>query len=355
MKKVILHSGILLVLVVLLNQLGIHSGKVYKDGASIVCEQKRIAIRENKWEIPDGKKTVLYFGASDVLSALVPEVFDSTLNNKTYSLNLALPALPIGPYYHALLDYLENNDPPDYIIMTYHVANEPVLLFDSYANQGIDFPGEVVSYFLYHNGSKNQTINYLLPCHVYRKPMFKFLYNSVAYPSDIEEKRKQNNAIIRKMIEDRGYYFIKEQSRFPEGKLPADYKEKSDCPEYEMKIYEPDGDVFVEKFFNLTKKHNVKVLLISHPARKGKYKQFDELPKVLKELSAKYDHIYFSRNWELPFYENRYFSDPLHLNEKGAMRFTKDIAFQFEKIFNANEPLLTNNKNTGASDSLTNN
>lgn len=341
MKRLYQHAFVILLLIVLFNQLAIHSGKIYKDGASIVCEQKRLAVRNDQWQIPNEKATVLYFGASGILSALIPEVFDSMMEHRTYSLNLALPALPIGPYYHCLLDYMENNPPPEYIIMAYHVDTEPILLFDTYANQGIDFPGEVISYF-FNRGDKNQTLNYLLPFHVYKDPIFKYLYNSAFNPSDIQETRSENNQIVSKMLGDRGYYFIMEQSKFPDGRLPDDYSEESDCSDCEMKMYDPESDVYVDKFFSLTREYDIQVLLVSHPVREGKYGQFEETPEPIRKLQNMYNNVSIpSEGWKIPFFENKYFSDPHHLNKSGAEKFSREIADLFREVYGEDSLLLT--------------
>jgi hypothetical protein len=343
MKKYVTHIVIGIVLIVLLNQLAIRSARIYKDGASIVCEQKRLAVREQKWSVPEDKINVLYFGASGILSAIIPEVFDSLMENQTHSLNLALPALPIGPYYHYLLDFLDHNPPPDYIIMTYHVDGEPMLLTETYGNQGIDFPDELLSYFI-HRKDKNQIVNYLLPIHVYREPVFKYLYYSLFDPLHIQRTQRRNNRIVAEMIEDRGYYFIREQSRFPGGKLPENFRAESDCPDCQKKLYDPEIDVYVDKFFNLTQKLDIEVLLIMHPVREGAYKQFDSTPEPVKKLLSQYENISIPSKLELPFYENKYFSDPHHLNNQGAIRFTSEIAETFSSIYNFDYQLTEANK-----------
>ncbi|MFO8234683.1 MAG: hypothetical protein R6U04_04660 [Bacteroidales bacterium] len=333
MKKLFLHIGIGIVIIIALNQLAIHSARVYKDGASIICEQKREAVRHNRWKIPDEKPTILFFGASEILSSVVPAVFDSTLNHSVYSLNMALPALPIGPYYHYLLDYLEQNAPPDYIVMTYHVDSEPILLFNSYANQGINFPREFVSYFL-NRKDKNQVVNYLLPFHVYRNAIFEFISTSIFNPEDINQTKENNREIVDRMIDARGYYFIREQARFPEGRLPEDYSKETDCPDCEMVIYDPDGDVFVDKFFKLTGELDIQVLLIPYPVREGTYKQFDTVPEIIRKLENKFSHVSLpKKGWKIPFYENRYFADPYHLNQEGAEKFSIQTAEHFREIF----------------------
>ncbi len=345
MKKLFIHAGIGLVLLVLLNQLAIRTAAVYKDGASIVCEKKREAVRKNVWKMPEEKDVVLYFGASGILSALIPRVFDSIMENRTYSLNLGLPALPIGTYFHYLLDFLENNPPPEYIVMTYHIDGEPVMLPDTYGNQGVCFPKEIFSYLLYSE-DKNQIINFLLPLHVYNKYIFKYLYNKLFNPSDIEKIKKRNEKIIKSIIADRGFwfYFIKEESRFPEGRLPEDYKEYSDCPDCLKKIYDPEEDIFVDKFFNLIEKYDIEVFLVSHPVRIGSYKQFSSIPAPIKKLMNKYKNIAISpEGWKLPFYQNKYFVDHHHLNKDGAFVYTQKIAQEFNRIYKVDK-VKTENK-----------
>jgi hypothetical protein len=335
MKKLLLHALIGIILLVLLNQLAIYSGSIYKDGASIICEAKREAVRSGKIGYQQGKTNVLFMGASGMLAGLNPEVFDSAFHDSVYSVNMALPALPIASNYHYLKDYLANNPAPQYIIMPLHLTFEPFLLFDTYANQGLNFPDELLSYFWNVEG-KNQVVNYLLPIHVYRASVFKYLKNRIMNPKDINQTRQRNNQIIEKMIAQKGYYFIQEQSKFPEGSLPEDYTAPSDCDTCIKQMPNPFSDPYVEKFFDLTEKKNIQVMLVTYPMRRGSLAQYPETPKQLKDLTKNYSHVSLPpEGWQIPFYDNRYFSDPHHLNIEGSTDYTKRIANSFrEKYFN---------------------
>ncbi len=333
MKKLLLHSLIGIILLVLLNQLAIYSGSIYKDGASIICEAKREAVRSGKIGYQKGKTNVLFMGASGMLAGLNPEVFDSIFQDSIHSVNMALPALPIASNYHYLKDYLAYNPAPQYIIMPLHLTSEPFLLFETYANQGLNFPDELVSYFFNVEG-KNQVVNYLLPIHVYRASVYKYLKNRIINPQDISHTRKRNEQIVDSMIAQKGYYFIQEQSKFPEGRLPEDYTAPTDCDTCIKQMPNPFSDPYVEKFFDLTEKKNIQVMLVTYPMRRGSLAQYTETPQPLIDLTEKYPHIALPpEGWKIPFYDNRYFSDPHHLNVQGSNDYTQKIAHSFRNRF----------------------
>ncbi|MFO7939143.1 MAG: hypothetical protein R6U66_05280 [Bacteroidales bacterium] len=333
MKKLLLHSLIGIILLVLLNQLAIYSGSIYKDGASIICEAKREAVRTEEIGYQKGKTNVLFMGASGMLAGVNPEVFDSIFQDSIYSVNMALPALPIASNYHYLKDYLANNPAPQYIIMPLHLASTPFLLFDTYANQGLNFPNELVSYFFNVKG-KNQVVNYLLPIHVYRASVFKYLKNRIVNPEDIERTRRRNKQIVEKMIAQKGYYFIQEQAKFPDGRLPEDYTAPTDCDTCIKQMPNPFSDPYVEKFFDLTEKKNIQVMLVNYPQRRGSSAQYTETPEQLIQLTKIYAHVSLPpEGWKIPFYDNRYFSDPHHLNIQGSNDYTRKIAHSFRKRY----------------------
>jgi len=333
MKKIAIHSLLGIILLILLNQLAIHSAKIYKDGASIICEAKRKAVRNGQIHHERDKTNVLFMGASGMLAGLNPQVFDSLFNYQVNSINMALPALPIASYYHYLKDYLDNNPAPAYIIMTLQVEGEPFLLFNTYANQGINFPDELLSYF-WNRKDKNQVLNYLLPVHVYRNAVFQFLSNGLLAPEDITETRQRNQHIIEQMVANKGYYFIQEQAKFPNGQLPNDYSEPGDCDTCLKPIIDPFTDPYVDKFFTLTQQQGIEIMLVTYPTREGKIAQYRKTPAIINRLVQAYPNISLPpEGWKFHFYANRFFSDPHHLNKAGSDDYTKAIATRFKQVY----------------------
>jgi hypothetical protein len=334
MKKLIIGTLVGIAILILTNIFSIKAGSIYKDGASIICEQKRLFVRNEVFTHTPNKQNVLYFGASDILAGLIPSVFDSVLANETSSLNLSLPALPIGPAYHTLLEYLERNPTPDYIILALHIDGEPGGLHNTYGNQGINFPSEFFNYLRYRD-DRNQIINYLLPSHVYSNFIFQYAYDGIFNRENIEYLKERNQGHVDKMKEQLGYYFIMEQSTFPEGRLPVDYVAPGDCDTCQKEFLPVESDYFIRQFFNLTADLNIPVLLIETPTRAGSYAQYNDVPPTIAQIESEYENVVYNKDagWKLKFYDNKYFADQWHLNYDGAVMYTKDVAKEFAEMF----------------------
>lgn len=315
----------------------IEVSKIYKDGASIICEQKREMVRKRVLAPKKGGENVLVMGNSSILAAFVPAVFDSLLQYHYYSINLGLPAAPLVMNYFTLQDYLNNNDAPDYILLNLNIYNEKWYGgFPKYGLQGVSSLAEIYSY--YTNLSDKKIVrNFFFPCNIYLKPIVKYCYNSIFNRNDFLATRQKNRTIIEKMGNNRGYYFIREQALFPDEKLPDNFHEGLH-PELEMVIGDPFQDPYVQKFFDLAKEQKIKVLLIHSPFRFGRLKQFSSLPDYYEAVLAKYDNVFVAKNgWKFKYYQNSFFSDQVHMNFEGAVKYTKDIAKEFREVFGGND------------------
>ncbi|MFC2081154.1 hypothetical protein ACFLR8_02985 [Bacteroidota bacterium] len=305
-------------------------GKDFKDGASIICESKREAVRSGTLHYDTNEIKVIFLGASDILSGIIPSIFDSLSNNRISSVNLALPALPIGPNYFCLLDYLEKNSPPDYAIITLRLDDpSDRALFDFYANQGIAFPRELLSYAIIRK-DRNVILNYLLPCNMYSSVLLKSLKTILLSRSEIRNIRKRNSMLVEQMIEEKGYYFIKEQGKFPDGILPDIYTNPDDAPDQ----YRPVGDLedpYLHKFLKFTQQQQIEVLITNYPLRVNSNKPFERIPNELTNMCLEYPHVtLLTKSWISDPYPNKLFSDPKHLNMDGAKHYTTQVYKEFE-------------------------
>ncbi|MCP4155011.1 MAG: hypothetical protein GY757_45225, partial [bacterium] len=233
-KKIILLVFLVVLVVSALNVLGVKAGSIYKDGASIICESKRELARtgpgpniesgaKDKAAINKGKSpmTLLVMGTSRIMAGIRPRVFDKLSGGTTLTTNFALPALPIGVYYFLLKDYLKTNPPPGTILLELKTITG-MTLFHRYANQGISGFGELLSYML-NISDKNVAANYFLPIRMYKYYIPKYLRNKLRHPAVLAKNGKRNGDIVKKMLEDRGYFFIAEQALFPDKRLPEGY------------------------------------------------------------------------------------------------------------------------------------
>ncbi len=344
-----------------------------------VVSYKRKWVESKKIRKQEGKELVFFFGDSLILTGIIPEVFDKKNSDSTYSYNLALPALPLAPHYFMLKDYLKSNVPPGYIIMTLNAGGFKNNLFPIYAVQGAEF-FEILQYsFLRKDFSVLE--KYFLPSKAYNREIgiyfgskiFKALPVKIkegilkeyinnlrkneSYPHDWEkvfniqyiapEKFKERMAAA--LADSRGYYYLSEQAIIG-GRLPVDYKPAEGVSDMnagnnrdnfkEENLYETFSakeDPFIEKFFRLTSEYNIKVILIGGYnlglSENVSYQQENDVLKLWKELRLRYKNICFADNGFLPkSYAPSFFSDPKHLNENGAVRYTAEVADEFKKI-----------------------
>ena len=91
---------------------------VTEDGTKQVVRCKRQWARGD-WIVKEaaGRDIVLFLGNSKVSAGIVPELFDRVNGGRLISFNMALPALPLGPHYFLLKEYLRHNPAPKYIVM----------------------------------------------------------------------------------------------------------------------------------------------------------------------------------------------------------------------------------------------
>lgn len=326
---------LLAVLILVLNYLGIKASSIYKDGAALVCETKRQMIRSGAIHYEKNKDNVLFLGTSRILAGMSPTYFDELNGGKTYSYNLALPGLPISSAYFVLQDYIERNPPPQYVVMQLYINRcRSCTLYNYYAIQGLTKPAEIFSLFE-HLTNKSIIFNYIFPFRIYKFHTARYILDSIFMPGRIRSLRKKNNAILNRMIENKGYYFIEEQAVAADNMLPGDFTDESGGESInKASSYDPFMDPYVKMFFDLAYKSGVKVLLIQPAYRENQYLQYEEMPLQYAVLLKQYHNVKIAKEgWKLKFYENRFFSDPTHLNKEGARRFTEEISLEFKEIF----------------------
>jgi hypothetical protein len=335
-KKLSLLVLLLFFVMLGLNWLGNKAGMVYKDGAALVCQTKREMVRRGSVRYKENKINVLFLGTSRILAGIVPALFDGLSGEETYSYNLALPALPISSSYFLLKDWLEKNPAPEYVVMELYINRcRECTLFNYYANQGLVRWGELFSIFR-HSPSKTIIVDFFFPFRMYKFFSVRYIYNSMFHPSRLWQVRAKNRIILERMRKERGYYFIEEQAVSPDNRLPVDFEE-AERPNFPGKKSEfaPFIDPYVERFFDLTAKEGIKVLLIQPAYRKNQLLQNEKIPRQWLEILRRYNHVYASRQgWKLTLYDNQYFSDKTHLNRIGSQEFTRKIYSQFHEVFN---------------------
>lgn len=343
--KLLLFALIGAALLLALKALADRAGNVYKDGAAIVCEHKRLLVRKGMVKYAPGKTNILFMGNSKILAGLIPETFDKLSGGKTYSYNLALPALPIAPLYFTLKDYLKTNRPPDYIIMTLHVdPGTAPGLFDKYAIQGIDFPAELLSY-VNHRKNKTVALNYFIPARIYSQETFQYLIFSLLKRSNIRSTIARNRSTIAQTDSERGYYYITDQALYPGGRLPDNYG-RGTLSLKKHEIFNPYIDPYVKMFFDLCKStRTTKVILIEPPILNNEFEPWSVMPEQYSTLLRDYPGtiLMAPSGWRRKTFPNNQFSDPVHLNRHGATLYTEQIYNEFLQATASPSPTISTN------------
>ena len=97
--------------------------------------------------------------------------------------------------------------------------------------------------------------------------------------------------------------------------------------------FDPFMDPYVEKFFDLAREYNIAVQIIEPPYRVNQFRQYERMPRQYCDILERYKNVVITpRGWKAKFYDNRYFSDLVHLNPEGAERFTAEMAAEFQQI-----------------------
>lgn len=94
---------------------------------------------------------------------------------------------------------------------------------------------------------------------------------------------------------------------------------------------------YAVKLLDLLAENNISVILAQPPMNEATYDNLDEsyvnqYKEYINELCKPYDNVIFED--ELIRYENEYFGDSSHLNEKGAMKFSKEFAKKYSDCTN---------------------
>ncbi len=332
-KKLFLLAVGLVVIILPLNYLGTKAGNIYKDGAALVCQQKRWLIQSGVVSYLPNKKNVLFMGTSRILAGIVPAYFDELSGGQTFSYNLAFPALTISSSYFALKEYLEKNPPPDYILISPEIRRcKTCTVTNYYAVQGVTQPSEIVSLFR-HLQAKSIIINYFFPFRMYKFVAFQFLKDSILQPQSILDLQNKNQVKLATMEADRGYYYIEEQAgQWSEEPIPKSAKA--------TKLglsYDPFVDPYVELFFDLAYQFQIKVMLIQPPFRDNQYLQHNVIPQQYALILKRYSNVRIAHEgWKMKFFNPTLFADLSHLNKQGALLYTATIFKDFSNCYPAN-------------------
>ncbi|MBF0253336.1 MAG: DUF1574 family protein [Candidatus Omnitrophica bacterium] len=344
------------------------------QGARQVVQFKRDIARKQIFTEEDAKdkKIVLFFGNSQISAGIVPGLFDDESGDKTLSFNFALPGTPFAPQFFLFKDYLVNNPSPDYIVMSFddiELSDETSI---SYSVQGASLTEAMKLWIKYRNTEilsqyfipsryhwpriENFFIGKLLEFlpdkirNIHKKGYISKHLKKETYPHDWDQLydsrfndfNKNTLKIERSLLADRGYYYIEEQA-VKGGSLNKElFSNNSNdnavpMPNNKIIKYDPPKKTFTDDFFKLVIKNNIKVLFINTYTFSEKGDNIDSNARTTSckwtYFKNKYpNNVFFSGDGSMKVYGCDLFSDPTHLNPKGADMYTRDIYLELKGL-----------------------
>jgi hypothetical protein len=282
----------------------VHVGLPFiRPGSVVIADAKFETLVKGAMFDPQDRDRVMIFGHSKVLTSVRPRELDAAMGAGFRSYNLGLPGevhfLPI------LEAALRAGNIPTHVLLT--------LPWD--ARRDEVGPIDV----LRDDAAIAAT---LLPFRTMPRDATLFLFENrkrlVEAVHDVAIERSR-------MLEERGWYFIKSQSHYDGDRLPDGYALPTDQPGRVGSRPIPERSFARSRLEQLAAQYGFQVLIIPLPYRKGEFAPAPEADARRLATIAEQPLIrllgpdYFS-------YPPALFADPQHTNPRGASVYTADLA-----------------------------
>ncbi|MGA9672210.1 MAG: hypothetical protein WBQ94_23555 [Terracidiphilus sp.] len=253
-------------------------------------------------------KRVLIFGSSKVLAGFVPAYFDQPTTaavSKYYSYNSGYPAR--STFVPQLSEMVKRRTGvPDILLLT--------LPWNSTANH---------INLLHPALSDHDAAEAVFPFRYLIRDFVSFLLSAREHGGPLKYYR-QAHANVERVIDDRGYYFVSEQSRYQSDSLPDDFRLPSDEPAVVLNRSADAGSAELKELNRIVEMHQIKCYFVPQYMREGEYAPPPATDIAFAELLRRNSSCK-QLGPDYYLYPNRMFSDRAHLNRDGARVYTKAI------------------------------
>ena len=251
---------------------------------------------------------VLVFGDSRILAGFVPSYFDSLAAAdgwRCYSYNSGYPARgSFVPQFKTMVR--KRSGIPDILLLTlpWGPAHEDFNAFRLLPDD-------------------SDIADRLFPFRHLVRDTFSFLITSRGHggPLNFYSESRQNNA---RMLQDRGYYFISEQSHYPNDRLPDDFHLGSDRQDHVELRSADGGDEELKELNRIVREYSIQCYYVPVYARQGQLAPAPETDRPFAEI-LRLNSSCKLLGPDYYLYPTRMFSDAVHLNREGAKAYTRDI------------------------------
>jgi len=261
---------------------------------------------------PADRTRVMVFGNSKVISGLHPARFDQVFGDTIRTYNLGLPA------EERFLPILE---------ATLAAGNIPTHVLLTFPWDGNVEPPSPLALLR----DDNKLVNALLPFRSFPRDLALFAYNN---RRDLAGGFRYAEGQIDRMIEDRGWYFIRGQSHFPNDRLPDGFEIPTDRPNRISTRVWPERSLVRERLMQLARQHGFQIVLIPSYHRNGEFAAAPSADADRDQIVSESPPVRLigPDYWSYPA---AHFADPIHLNPAGSAAYTADLAalLQRHRVF----------------------
>jgi hypothetical protein len=282
-----------------------HEFPYIKSGAALVLQKKRTIAASQPLFDEAAQLRVIAFGNSRTMAGFIPNLFDHEIGSFEQSFNLGLPGE--DNFMHILEGALVAGTRPTHIFLQIPPIDPPT-------------PGRWLDAF----ADDHTIVERLFPFRTLPRDAVLFLFE--ARQLGLKSTYDDHETQIAQMIRDKGYFFIKSQSHYPNDQLPLDYALPTDTPTVPaMRRIDRESATF-KRLMELAERHRFMIVFVPPVYRIGEYSPAQPL-----DLPTPADRVRFLGP---PYYlySPQMFADPVHLNPLGAAAYTRQLAAQFRQF-----------------------
>jgi len=276
-------------------------------GADLVTQMKhQIAKTGRPFQNP-GALHIAVFGNSRVLSGFIPAQFDeavaAVLGRPVESYNFGLPG--DTRFVDDLETMITRGVGPDVVLLTASWTTEP--------------ESQTTPFHFWANDQ--EIIDRLFPFRRLPRDLLILAASSHGSPARAREIYENNRKSMQAVEASRGYYFLARMSHFRNDELPPDLQLQTDTPSVmktrDVPAHAPD----LENLAALFAAHHIRCLLVPTYYREHEYAAAPPINQSTERaLAGRANFAVLGPDYYL--FPNNYFSDPKHLNPRGAQVYT---------------------------------
>ncbi len=244
---------------------------------------------------------VVIFGNSHVQAGFKPDLFDSLSGGRVASYNLGLPNS--GQFVGELTTLVERGQAPTHALLT------------------LPWSGRAAPTTWQRLSDDRWLIEQLFPFRTLPRNGVLFFIRSRSHGGLLAYYGRMRG-FVEQAQRDRGYFFIENQSHYPDHRLPDSYRDPSDDPQRsEPRSLSHRGPVF-ERLIEMAREHEIRLIFVPDYQRATRVGPAASNEEAARDLAPYGVRLLGPDYWRYP---NALFSDPTHLNMEGAEVYTTDL------------------------------